>query len=131
MQGGFRPACSTLQQALCLQELSRIYKNQHGNFMTLAFLDVTSAYDTVNREVIWEMIKSTMPPVISSFLKHLFNDVSIEVIVSNATSHRFSLTTGVLQEGSILSPFLYSLYINSLPGILRNKESLQLNNTQL
>ncbi|KAG2224392.1 hypothetical protein INT45_002931 [Circinella minor] len=130
-QGGFRPARSTLQQALCLQELSRIHKDQHGNFATLAFLDVTPAYyETVNREVIWEMIKSTMPPILSSFLKHLFNDVSIEVIISNATSHRFSLTTGVLQ-GSILSPFLYSLYINSLPSILRNKESLQHNNTQL
>jgi hypothetical protein len=50
----------------------------------------------------------------------LFDDVQIEVIVSNATSSRFKPTTGVLQ-GSILSPYLYSVYINQLPALLRDQ----------
>ncbi|KAG1471174.1 hypothetical protein G6F56_002274 [Rhizopus delemar] len=51
-------------------------------------------------------------------LKNLFDDVQIEILLDNCVSYRFSPVTGVLQC-SILSPFLYSIYINRLPSILR------------
>ncbi|KAG1397713.1 hypothetical protein G6F60_008829 [Rhizopus arrhizus] len=51
-------------------------------------------------------------------LRCLFDDVQIKVLLSNATSYRFSPKTGVLQ-GSILSPYRYSVYINQLPAQLR------------
>ncbi|KAK4513366.1 Amino_oxidase domain-containing protein [Mucor velutinosus] len=51
-------------------------------------------------------------------LQHLFDEVSVQVLVSGAVSDGFWPGTGVLQ-GSILSPFLYSVYINSLPAVLR------------
>ncbi|KAG1139476.1 hypothetical protein G6F38_009802 [Rhizopus arrhizus] len=53
-----------------------------------------------------------------SLLRNLFDDVQIEVLLSNATSRRFRPNTGVLQ-GSILSPYLYSVYINQLPAQIR------------
>ncbi|KAG1398723.1 hypothetical protein G6F58_011261 [Rhizopus delemar] len=43
----------------------------------------------------------------------------IEVLLGNTKSSRFSPKTGVLQ-GSILSPFLYPIYINQLPSLLRD-----------
>lgn len=46
----------------------------------------------------------------------MLDDVQMEIIFNNTTSTRFSPVTGVLQE-SILSPFLYSIYINDLPGL--------------
>ncbi|SAM00903.1 hypothetical protein, partial, partial [Absidia glauca] len=49
---------------------------------------------------------------------HLFDEVSIVVMQQNYQSAPFSPVTGVLQ-GSILSPHLYSIYINSLPQLLR------------
>ncbi|KAG2218917.1 hypothetical protein INT45_008154 [Circinella minor] len=96
-QSGFRPARSTLQQVLCLQELSRIHKDKYKTLPTLAFLDIQSAYNTMDREVIWDTIKSTIPPFLFAILKQLFNNVYIEVIISNATSYRFHSVTGVLQ----------------------------------
>ena len=113
-QGGFRPARSAMDQAFCLQELCTMHKNEHKTSPILAFLDIKSAYDTVDRRVIWKALRSYAPPSLIALLQNLFNDVSIEVLISNAVSRRFSPATGVLQ-GSVLSLFLYSIYINGLP----------------
>ncbi|OAD66753.1 hypothetical protein PHYBLDRAFT_152024 [Phycomyces blakesleeanus NRRL 1555(-)] len=48
----------------------------------------------------------------------MFDNVSISVLLDNFSSHSFSPATGVLQC-SVLSPHLYSIYINSLPPLLR------------
>ncbi|KAG0734435.1 hypothetical protein G6F23_012400 [Rhizopus arrhizus] len=64
------------------------------------------------------MLEKTAPAALISLLRNVFDEVQIEVLLNNATSTRFSPVTGVLQ-GSILSPFLYSTYINELPRLLR------------
>ncbi|KAG2225960.1 hypothetical protein INT45_006656 [Circinella minor] len=122
-QGGFRTERSSLDQVLCLQEICRLHKACNNNLpCTLGFLDVMQAYDSVDRSIIWNLLQAHhTPPLLISLLQNLFDDVYIEVVISNTNSYRFSPTTGVLQ-GSILSPFLYSLYINSLPALLRTTE---------
>ncbi|KAG1139622.1 hypothetical protein G6F37_009249 [Rhizopus arrhizus] len=57
-------------------------------------------------------------------LQNLFDEIHIEVLFNNANPFRFFPTTGVLQ-GFILSPFLYSIYINELPKLLRLQQLLQ------
>jgi hypothetical protein len=50
---------------------------------------------------------------------HLFDHTLISVIIQNHTSPCITAKRGVLQ-GSILSPTLYSIFIDSLPRFLRN-----------
>ncbi|KAG1445310.1 hypothetical protein G6F56_009960 [Rhizopus delemar] len=119
-QGGFRPRRSALDQALCLHELMQSYYRRSHRFPVVAFLDIKSAYDTVDRRVIWDALSNSgaaSSPLLS-LLVHLFDDVSISVLISNHSSAPFSPVTGVLQ-GSVLSPHLYSVYINTLPSLLR------------
>ena len=119
-QGGFRPRRSALDQALCLHELMHAYFLQHRHHPVVAFLDIKSAYDTVDRQVIWSSLAASGTPLpLLSLLSHLFDDVSVSVLISNHSSSPFSPATGVLQ-GSVLSPHLYSIYINSLPALLRS-----------
>ncbi|KAG1040092.1 hypothetical protein G6F43_012360 [Rhizopus delemar] len=75
----------------------------------IAFLDIKSAYDTVDRNYIWDVLQPYISPPLLGLLRNLFDEVQIEVLLSNATSRRFHPKTGVLQ-GSILSPYLYSIY---------------------
>ncbi|KAG0733200.1 hypothetical protein G6F23_013578 [Rhizopus arrhizus] len=118
-QGGFRPRRSALDQALCLHELIQSYYRRSHRFPVVAFLDIKSAYDTVDRRVIWDALsRSGASSPFLSLLVHLFDDVSVSVLVSNHSSAPFSPVTGVLQ-GSVLSPHLYSVYINTLPSLLR------------
>lgn len=121
VQGGFRSQRSTLDQALCLQETTRLYKQKNKTYPVLTFLDIKSAYDTVDKNIIWKSLKDNniSTPLLTT-LQLLFNNVQLEVILNGLKStNPFTAITGVLQ-GSTLSPHLYSIYINSLPQILRS-----------
>ncbi|KAG1439440.1 hypothetical protein G6F56_012297 [Rhizopus delemar] len=120
VQGGFRRQRSALDQALCLHELCRQHAVDHlGEPPVLAFLDIKSAYDTVDRAIIWRALETHVSEPMLGILQCLFNNVSIQILLSGHASTSFWPRTGVLQ-GSILSPFLYSIYINSLPTALRS-----------
>ncbi|KAG2205230.1 hypothetical protein INT47_009495 [Mucor saturninus] len=123
-QGGFRKRRSPLDQALCLHDLMHDYFRVHHHFPSVAFLDIKQAYDTVDRRVVWNSLasSSSFPRPLLNLLIHMFDDVSISVLLANHKSDPFTPHTGLLQ-GSVLSPHLYSLYINSLPGVLRSAAS--------
>jgi hypothetical protein len=119
-QGGFKPSIGALDQAVCLDEIMHRYQQQHYHYPTIAFLDIQKAYDTVDRSLIWDsMYKHGCDPLLLLLLKNLFDDIQVQVIGGNYISHSFFPLTGVLQ-GSVLSPHLYSIYINSLPQLLRS-----------
>jgi hypothetical protein len=134
-QGGFRPSRGTLDQALCLPELMHDYTTSTTETSTddtgqstisiihtppvVAFLDIKAAYDSVNRLIIWQSLAPYIPKQLLQLLMHLFDNTLISVIINNHTSHCITAKRGVLQ-GSILSPTLYSVFIDSLPRFLRN-----------
>lgn len=122
VQGGFRAHRGALDQARCLHELSILHNKHYGSPPVLAFLDIKSAYDTVDRRIIWQALTPHISTHFLALLKKLFDDVFIEVLLSNSSSARFQPVTGVLQ-GSVLSPLLYSYYIDSLPTFVREAEN--------
>lgn len=58
------------------------------------------------------IIEEHLPAPLLHILRNLFDEVQIEVLLSNVTPTRFKPVTGILQ-GSILFPFHYSVYIRS------------------
>ncbi|KAG1173447.1 hypothetical protein G6F70_008659 [Rhizopus microsporus] len=116
-QGGFREAPSFPDQTLCLAMICNMLCRYHRTTLILAFLDINSAYDTVNRRKIWEVMQATAEPPLLALLQNLFDGVHIEILFQNATSRRFQPITGMLQ-GSILLPPPNTIYINQLPHIL-------------
>jgi hypothetical protein len=117
-QGGFRAHRGAPDQALCLHELSVQHAKDHGEPPVLAFLDIKSAYDTVDRAIIWRALETYVSAPMLGLLQALFDSVHVEVLLQGYSSPSFMPATGVLQ-GSILSPFLYSVYMDKLPGFLR------------
>lgn len=119
VQGGFRANRGTLDSALALHEICKQHTaDHHGEPPVLCFLDIKQAYDTVHRPVIWRALETYVSDPMLGLLQTLFDNVRIETLVSGARSPTFWPATAVLQ-GSILSPFLYSQYINTLPALLR------------
>lgn len=123
-QGGFREQRSPLDQALCLHDLMHDYFLTHHHYPSVAFLDIKSAYDTVDRRIVWKALQESenTPPALLGLLINMFDEVKVSVLIGNHSSEPFEIATGLLQ-GSVLSPLLYSVYINSLPKVLRQAAS--------
>ena len=82
-----------------------------GKPVHMAFLDISKAYDSVNREVLWKKLSSLgFSGSFLSSLKALYNDDSVDCVVNGLTTRPVFLRRG-LRQGCSLSPLLFALYI--------------------
>jgi Reverse transcriptase (RNA-dependent DNA polymerase)/Endonuclease-reverse transcriptase len=112
-QGGFRTSRGTLDQIATLQEwICQCKAVKAERFM--AFLDIKAAYDQVDRTLLWESCKKKgLPSDLIQMLRALFDNNMARIGINGSESEEFPIQSGVLQ-GSLLSPLLYSVFINDL-----------------
>ena len=88
----------------------------------MAFIDFSKAYDRVNREQLWRCLEGLgIGGSFLQFWRALYNGTSCRVKVDNKQSDEFSVTSG-LTQGCVLSPLLFSLYINALVDTLKKHD---------
>ena len=117
-QGGFREGRSTIDQIQALDEILKLSQRRKKP-AHVAYLDIKAAYDSVPRSVLWKRCEQIgVESLVISRLQSLFDHNSAVLAVSQRRSAAFSLPAGVLQ-GSVLSPLLYSVYLDPLVERLR------------
>lgn len=108
-QGGFRSDHCCSDMITSLHEVLSKHKNMH-----VAFLDIKAAYDSVDRNILWKRCKSRgFDDNTIRILQRLFDHNSAQVVINGRRSNPFGIQAGLLQ-GSVLSPFLYSVFIDDL-----------------
>ena len=116
--GGFRKGRGSRDQLMTL--LGQL-KAASGKGMFVSFIDFMKAYDRVDRGKLWGCLKGMgIGGQALVFLKAAYSDVSCEVKVGAGRSDPFEVSCG-LRQGCILSPLLFSPFINSL--VVRLKEA--------
>lgn len=95
----------------------------HNEYPVVAFLDIKSAYDSVDRSIIWRALANKVQPVLLNLLKNMFDEVLVTVIIHNYESRTIRPRRGVLQ-GSILSAILYAVFIDDLPRRIQHAPTL-------
>jgi len=86
-------------------------KNAESNLFLVAFIDLTKAFDTVNRDLLWKVLsKFGCPPHFLQMLRAFHNSMSARVTVGGHESDPFDVLVGV-KQGCVLAPVLltYSL----------------------
>jgi hypothetical protein len=109
-QFGFRPSLSIdhahfVLTSCCNAALAR------GQQLALVKLDISKAYDTVDRSLLWNSLRRDgFPLPFIQFMQELYRGTPYMVKVNGEQSQPFFTDTGVLQ-GCALSPALYNHYL--------------------
>ena len=115
-QTAYRRGRSTTENVFTfkiLAEKATITSNMKVNIM---LLDMTKAFDSVNRETLMNDLRTFLEPDELHIIKILLQNMSLAVRCEGRTSDSFNTDTGIPQ-GDSLSPVLFTLYLaNSLKG---------------
>ena len=124
-QFGFVSGRSCATQLLSI--LNIIGKNLDKGLQTdVVFMDIAKAFDTVDHSKMLQKLREFgFSGSVLLWLKNYLSGRSQRVTVHGATSQSLPITSGVPQ-GSLLSPFLFSVYINDLPNHLSSSTGVGL-----
>ena len=117
LQGGFIPGRGPLHTAFILQEsILSIQERKRKAFV--GFLDVKKAFDTVWHEgLLFKLCQFGFPRYIWILIHNWYRGSSSAVLWNSKTSQYFPVKQGV-RQGAILSPLLYSIFVNDLLHLL-------------
>ena len=110
-QIGFKKACRASDHILSLKTLiDKVFKKP--KYLYCCFIDLRKAFDIVNRTALFvKLSKYNIQGNFLKVLKNMYNDVYYSVKFPEGLTRKISSTVG-LKQGCILSPTLFSLYIN-------------------
>jgi len=136
-QGGFRTnhCCNdmivVLQEAMLTLKKEKSKNGRLKKDMHVAFLDIKAAYDSVDRRILWRRcLNRGICPDGVDILKQLFDKNSSQVVVNGRKSSPYHIESGVLQ-GSVLSPCLYSIFIDDLAKELEQHYQIEIGSAKI
>jgi hypothetical protein len=113
-QSGFRKQRQTRDNLFHLTQKATETINR-GKKMCSIFFDIASAFDKVwHKGLLYKLIKWNFPFYLICWIKEFIDSRYFAVRVNNCLSKKSLVETGVPQ-GAVLSPTLFSMYINDIP----------------
>ena len=118
MQFGFKSGVSTTQCTWLVNEVTS-YFLRRGTAITACLLDCSKAFDKCKFDKLFEkLIAKGLPAVVIRVLVFVYEEQEGCVKVGGKKSSSFSITNGT-RQGSVLSPILFSVYLDDLLTSLR------------
>ena len=110
-QCGFRKGRGCVDQIFNLRECMSASR-QKGKPLYVCFIDLRKAYDSVNRELLWQAMKTYgISGKIVRIVSSLYENTRAKVRVNGVLSECLLLKTGV-KQGCVLSPLLFNIFID-------------------
>lgn len=112
-QAGFRAGYSTLDHIFTLYNLVEKYLLKNTKFY-VAFVDFRKAFDSVNRNALWNVLRKTgVNGKLYRALRSIYDSVLACVRDKSIYTDFFECPKGV-KQGCLLSPLLFSFFVNEL-----------------
>ena len=107
-QCGFRKQRGTVDMVFAIRQLQEKCAEQHQD-LHLLFIDLTKAFDTVNRAALWAILRKLgCPPRFVQIIRSFHDGMFCRVIENGDASDPFPVSNGV-KQGCVLAPTLFSL----------------------
>ncbi len=117
-QNAFRAGRNCEHHVISLIELLRA-RRRGGRPTWMLFVDFSKAYDTVDHEALWEVLRRAGVPLgIVALLRDWNTGRTSSLSVNGELTDPFDITIGAPQ-GDVLSPWLFNLFVESLIRTIR------------
>ena len=87
-----------------------------------AFVDLSKAFDSVNRDVLWIRGRCGVPPKPINLMSELYSGTESAVRCGDTISDLFTVVTGV-RQGGVLAPTLFSTCMDWILGRMSERSS--------
>ncbi|BHF74133.1 hypothetical protein SprV_0401721700 [Sparganum proliferum] len=112
-QCGFRRHRGTTDMIFAARQLQEKCQEMRTHLYS-TFVDLTEAFDTVNREGLWKIMqKFGCPERFTQMVRQLHDGMMARITDNGAVSEAFAVTNGVTQ-GCVLVPTLFSLMFSAM-----------------
>ena len=109
-QCGFRRGRSTIDMMFVARQLHEKCREQHQD-LYLAFIDLTKAFDTVNRDLLWYIQhKFGCPTTFIAILQQFHTGMCAQVVMAGSQSSSFPVEVGG-KQGCVLAPIIFNLLL--------------------
>nr|VZI28354.1 unnamed protein product [Spirometra erinaceieuropaei] len=112
-QCGFRRHRGTTDMIFAARQLQEKCQEMRTHLYS-TFVDLTKAFDTVNREGLWKIMqKFGCPERFTQMVRQLHDGMMARVTDNGAVSEAFAVTNGA-KQGCVLAPTLFSLMFSAM-----------------
>nr|VZI53039.1 unnamed protein product [Spirometra erinaceieuropaei] len=112
-QCGFRRHRGTTDMIFAARQLQEKCQEMRTHLYS-TFVDLTKAFDTMNREGLWKIMqKFGCPERFTQMVRQLHDGMMARVTDNGAVSEAFAVTNGV-KQGCVLAPTLFSLMFSAM-----------------
>ena len=109
-QAAYQGGRSTTEQVFAIKTLAEKAIGSSNFKIYLLLLDMSKAFDTVNRNKLFDALETILLPEELHLLHLLTNNVKLQVRVGSETSEEFNTILGIMQ-GDCLSAVLFIFYL--------------------
>ena len=117
-QCGFRKERGTIDMVFSLRQIQEKCIEQNKDLF-IVFVDLTKAFDTVPRELLWKiLLKYGVPEKFLNLIKLFHAGMEAKVSVCGKESPPFPVEVGV-KQGDVLAPVLFNLFTSVVMKLLQ------------
>jgi len=122
-QNGYRERRSAIDNVFIVTTAIENELRKNKGKLFVFFSDLKSAFDTVNREILYEKMSTLgIKEEYISAIRAIYTETENLVRINDTTSYPFWTDTG-LKQGCPLSPLLFSIYLTDLENTLKSGQS--------